>query len=201
MSAAVVGSAVAVDPGATLTRRAQATARGGLAARTRAATALVPGLVVAAALLVATPAVAATAVPTTQHQDTSAAATNTRLVREAFDAWAAGTGSVFDLLHEDLVWTVAGTSPVSGTYTSRADFLARAVQPINARLATPITPQVRHVVAQGDAVVVVWDGTATTHDGRPYRNSYAWHMVLDGGRILRAVAFLDTWALQALMAE
>src|SRR5690606_35125741 len=113
----------------------------------------------------------------------------------------AGTGSVFDLLHEDLVWTVAGTSPVSGTYTSRADFLSRAVQPINARLATPITPQVRHVVAQDDAVVVVWDGTATAHDGRPYRNSYAWHMVLDGGRIVRVVAFLDTWALQALMAE
>jgi ketosteroid isomerase-like protein len=201
VSAAVAGSAVVVDPGATLTRRAQATARGRLAARTRAATALVPGLVVAAALLVATPAVAATAVPTTQHHDSSVAVTNTRLVREAFDAWAAGTGSVFDLLHEDLVWTVAGTSPVSGTYTSRADFLARAVQPINARLATPITPQVQHVVAEGDAVVVVWDGTATAHDGRPYRNSYAWHMVLDGGRILRVVAFLDTWALQALMVE
>lgn len=201
MSAAVVGPAVAVGPDATLTRGPQATAPDGLAARSRAAAALVSGLVMTAALLVATPAVAASAVPTKQRQDSSAATANTRLVREAFDAWAAGTGSVFDLLHEDLAWTVAGTSPVSATYSSREDFLAHAVQPIHARLATPITPQVRHVVAQGDAVVVVWDGTATAHDGRPYRNSYAWHMVLDGGRIMRVVAFLDTWALQALMAE
>lgn len=155
---------------------------------------------IAAAGLLAVPTVAGTAraAPTTQPDaaDTSA---NARHVRDAFDAWAAGTGSVFDLLHTDVVWTVAGTSPVSGTYVSREDFIDRAVRPITARLATPIVPKVRHVVAQGDTVMVVFDGTATTRDGGIYRNTYAWHMVLDGGRIIRAVAFLDTWALQSLM--
>ncbi|TDK23777.1 nuclear transport factor 2 family protein [Luteimonas aestuarii] len=125
---------------------------------------------------------------------------NTARVRAAFDAWRAGTGSVFDLLHEDVVWTVAGDSPVSGIYRGKADFMDNAVAPITARLATPIVPQVQHVVAQGDAVVVIWRGVARAHHGSAYTNHYAWHMVFDGdGRIVRVVAFLDTWALDALM--
>ena len=128
------------------------------------------------------------------------ATANTARVRAAFDAWRAGTGGVFDLLHQDVVWTVAGSSPVSGAYRSKRDFLDRAVAPITARLATPIVPELEHLVAQGDTVVAVWRGTARTLDGGTYANHYAWHMVFDGdGRIVRVVAFLDTWALQALM--
>src|SRR5690606_12338188 len=129
----------------------------------------------------------------------TAAGGNAALVREAFAAWRAGHGSVFDLLHEDVVWTVADNSPVSGVYHSRADFLERACAPISARLATPIVPTVEHVLAQDDAVVVVWSREATARDGQPYRNRYAWHMQLRDGRIVRVVAFLDTWALAELM--
>lgn len=128
-----------------------------------------------------------------------AATTNTALVRGAFEDWRQGRGSVFDLLHDDVTWTVAGTSPVSGTYTSRQDFLDLAVPPINAQLATPIIPEVQHVVAHGDAVVVIWEGRATSRSGFEYTNHYAWHMQLREGKVVRVNAFLDTWALQALM--
>ncbi|TDK23814.1 nuclear transport factor 2 family protein [Luteimonas aestuarii] len=127
------------------------------------------------------------------------AASNTALVRAAFEAWRAGTGSVFDLLHDDVEWTVAGFSPVSGIYRSKAAFMDDAVAPIIARLSTPISPTVRHIVAQGDTVVVVWNGVATATDGSAYRNHYAWHMVLEDGKIVRVIAFLDTWALEQLM--
>ncbi|MDH5821870.1 hypothetical protein QFW77_02525 [Luteimonas sp. RD2P54] len=49
---------------------------------------------------------------------------NAALVRAAFDEWRAGTGSVFDLLAEDVEWTVAGSRPVSGVYRSKRDFMA-----------------------------------------------------------------------------
>ncbi|WP_202845071.1 nuclear transport factor 2 family protein [Luteimonas saliphila] len=127
-------------------------------------------------------------------------AANEALIRNAFDAWRAGTGGVFDLLHEDAVWTVGGDSPVSGTYRGKRDFMDNAVAPITARLATPIVPEVDHLVAQGDTVVAVWRGIARAHDGSTYTNHYAWHMVFDAdGRIVRVVAFLDTWVLAALM--
>lgn len=139
------------------------------------------------------------AAPSRADAGTRTAANEAR-VRAAFEAWRAGTGNVFDLLHEDAVWTVAGDSPVSGVYRGKRDFMDNAVAPITARLATPIVPELDHLVAQCDTVVAVWRGTARANDGGTYANHYAWHMVFDDdGRIVRVVAFLDTWALHALM--
>jgi len=126
---------------------------------------------------------------------------NAAQVRAAFEAWRLGQGSVFDLLADDLVWTVAGDSPVSGTYRSRQAFLDEAVAPITAKLATPIVPQVTRIVADGAHVVVLWQGTATARNGAAYRNHYAWHLELADGRIVRATAFLDTWALARLLDD
>lgn len=124
---------------------------------------------------------------------------NTALVQQAFENWQQGRGSVFDLLAENSVWTVAGTSPYSGTYRTREEFMTQAVLPINARLATPITPDVKHIVAQGEQVVVMWDGMATAKDGSQYENSYAWHLTMQDGKITQVNAFLDTWKLAELM--
>jgi len=134
----------------------------------------------------------------TAHPSTSAKA-NTALVQQAFDNWKAGTGTVFDLLSDDAVWTVAGVSPVSGTYDNRQALIDGAVRPIHDMLSTPITPEVKHIVAQGDNVVVLWDGTATAKDGSIYNNSYAWHLVMQQDQITQVTAFLDTWNLVELM--
>ncbi|WP_022962729.1 nuclear transport factor 2 family protein [Halopseudomonas pelagia] len=125
--------------------------------------------------------------------------TNTALVQQAFENWQQGRGSVFDLLAEDAQWTVAGVSPVSDTYNSKQALVEGAVEPIHARLQTAITPTVRHLIAQGNSVVVLWDGAATAMDGARYANSYAWHLVMRDGRITQVTAFLDTWALTELM--
>ena len=155
----------------------------------------------AACYALALPLLASAATATTAGMDALPAAStdNAGRVREAFEAWRASRGSVFDLLHEGVEWTVAGHGPVSGVYRSRAEFLEEAVAPICARLATPIVPTIEHLVAQDDIVVVVWSGEATARDGRPYRNRYAWHLQLREGRIVRAVAFLDTGSLVELM--
>lgn len=126
-------------------------------------------------------------------------AANTALIEQAFENWKQGTGSVFDLLAEESEWTVAGVSPVSGTYRSRDAFMKEAAVPINAKFATPLVPDVKHILAQGEHVVVLWDGTATAKDGRQYENSYAWHMRMQNGQITRVTAFLDTWRLVELM--
>ncbi|MFJ1299902.1 nuclear transport factor 2 family protein [Pseudomonadota bacterium AL_CKDN230030165-1A_HGKHYDSX7] len=142
---------------------------------------------------------AAPATASASNAEHARATKNAALVEQAFDNWQQGKGSVFDLLAEDVQWTVAGDSPVSGVYRSRERFLADAVQPITDRLATPITPDVKHIVAQGNQVVVIWDGVATAKSGARYENSYAWHMTLADGRITNVDAFLDTWRLVQLM--
>lgn len=125
--------------------------------------------------------------------------TNTALVQKAFDDWANGRGSVFDLLAEDAVWTVAGSSPVSGVYHTRQELIEGAVEPIHNRLATSIRSEVKQIIAQGNQVVVLWDGYAQTYEGSQYVNSYAWHLVFADGKITEVTAFLDTWALNELM--
>ncbi|HEY1027697.1 MAG TPA: nuclear transport factor 2 family protein [Pseudomonas sp.] len=124
---------------------------------------------------------------------------NQALIQKAFDDWRAGQGGIFELLADDAVWVVAGNSPVSGTYRTREAFMQDAVKPITEKLATPIVPSVRQIVAQGSDVVAIWDGQATARDGSRYENSYAWHMQLENGRITRVTAFLDTWRLVELM--
>jgi len=117
---------------------------------------------------------------------------NRRFITQAFERWSSGSGNFFqDVLAPDVRWTIKGSGPAAGTYASRTDFLERAVQPFVARLSTPIRPTVKAIWADGDDVIVHWDGSATAGDGSPYRNSYIWIFRMANGRASEVTAFLD----------
>ncbi len=118
-------------------------------------------------------------------------AQNKRLIQQAFEQWASGNGNFFDLLTDDVQWTITGSSPLSKTYVGKQQFINETVTPLTSRLATPIVPKIREVYADGDDVIALWDGTATAKDDQPYRNTYCWIMTLKNGRITHVVAFLD----------
>jgi ketosteroid isomerase-like protein len=120
---------------------------------------------------------------------------NKKLIQEGFDRWASNQGSFFDLLSDDIEWTITGTSPISKTYTSRKQFLDEAIAPLSARLSKQITPKVRALYADGDTVIALWDGTAVAKDGKPYNNTYSWYMTIKNDRIVKAIAFFDTLEL------
>jgi uncharacterized protein len=120
---------------------------------------------------------------------------NKKLIQEGFDRWASNQGSFFDLLSDDIEWTITRTSPISKTYTSRKQFLDEVIAPLSARLSKQITPKVRALYADGDTVIALWDGTAVAKDGKPYNNTYSWHMTLKNDRIVKAIAFFDTLEL------
>ena len=64
---------------------------------------------------------------------------NKKLIQQAFAKWAGGDGdAVYKLLADDVQWTVIGSTRVSRSYQSKREFLEGAVQPLTARLATPI---------------------------------------------------------------
>jgi ketosteroid isomerase-like protein len=117
---------------------------------------------------------------------------NKEIIHEGFAKWANGTGDVFDLLADDMEWTIIGNNPVSKTYSSRKQFLEEVIAPLNERLSVKIVPRVRGIYADGDMVIALWDGTATAKDGKPYNNTYSWHMTMKNGRIVKVVAFFDT---------
>jgi uncharacterized protein len=90
-------------------------------------------------------------------QDSSIQERNKALVQASFDNWRSGTGSPFDLLDPNAVWTIVG-----GMY------------------------------ADGDMVIILFDGAATATDGVPYRNTYTWYFQIRGTKVINAIAFFDT---------
>jgi len=63
--------------------------------------------------------------PAAQAQTASDETGNKAIVQCAFDAWASGTGSPYDLLAEDASWTITGTHWLQRTI--------RAVKPLSRR--------------------------------------------------------------------
>lgn len=116
---------------------------------------------------------------------------NKATVQQYFARWRNRTGNVFDLLAPDATWTITGTGVTAGTYRSRQALLDQVVSPTSARLSTPIVPTVRGIWADGDMVIVLWDGKATARDGRPYQNTYTWYFRMKDDQVIEAIAFLD----------
>ena len=62
----------------------------------------------------------------------------------------------------------------------------------------PVT--IRSICADGDTVIVLWDGRGIAIDGQPYEDSYAWFRTLREGKVIGGTAFYasisfnDRWA-------
>jgi ketosteroid isomerase-like protein len=120
-------------------------------------------------------------------------------VRDAVDDWLAGDGgAIFKLLDDDVSWTIIGTTPISRTYVGRRDFVDNALKPLSGLLDGAITPSIVNILADGDTVVLQWDGTAMMKSGKPYANRYCWVMRIDDGRVVEGLAYLDTELVSAL---
>jgi hypothetical protein len=50
------------------------------------------------------------------------------------------------------------------------------------------TPVARNIYADGDTVVVVFDVSGISRDGKSYENTYAWFLEMQAGEIIRAFA-------------
>lgn len=121
----------------------------------------------------------------------------TEKVATAFDAWANGTGSPFDLLAEHAEWTVTGYSVVTGTY-KRQDLISEVLQPFNARMNGGLKPTVHRLYVDGNTVIAFFDAEGTAKDGEPYKNTYTWYMEFEKEEVIKVVAFLDSIAFNEL---
>lgn len=122
---------------------------------------------------------------------------NIERVSAAFDAWANGTGSPFDLLAENAEWTVTGYSVVAGTY-NRQELISEILLPFNARMNGSLKPTIHRLYVDGNTVIAFFDAEGTTKDGEPYKNTYTWYMEFEKEEVIKVVAFLDSIAFNEL---
>lgn len=130
--------------------------------------------------------------PALAQADANVEARNKQAVSQAFESWAAGGTTFFsDILTPDVLWTIKGSGPSAGVHRGVDAFVAGAVQPFAARLSTPVRPVSKQLWADGDHVIIQWDGTGMARDGQPYRNSYAWIFRMRDGKAYEVSAYLD----------
>ena len=126
---------------------------------------------------------------------------NKQLVREAFRPWEQGdSGPFFDLVADDVVWTVIGSTPVSGVYRSKQALLDKAFLPLLDRLDGPLKTRFVDIAADGDRVFLRHESTGVAKTGQHYNQVYCFAMVMRDGRITEIVAYLDTDLLSRVFA-
>lgn len=126
---------------------------------------------------------------------------NRQAVTQAFAAWREGTGAITDVFAPDMVWRIEGHSLASKEYGDKQQFIDEVLAPFGARFATfdPFRPtSIRSVHADGDTVIVVWDGRGIANDGQTYENSYAWIMKMRDGMVIDGTAFYDSISFNEL---
>jgi len=130
---------------------------------------------------------------------------NREAIRRAFAGWQQGTANIADMFAVEMVWRIEGRSVASKEYRTKKEFVDEVLAPFAARFAgssEPFRPvRVRAICADGDAVVVLWDGRGIARDGKPYENSYAWYLVMRDGKVVEAAAFFDAIAFNDLWSR
>jgi ketosteroid isomerase-like protein len=126
---------------------------------------------------------------------------NKSIVQASFERWKNGTGGPFELPTSNAEWTIVGSSPLSRTYKSKQEFIDKVIGPFNARMAKPLVPTIRGLYADGDTVIILFDGAATAKDGVPYHNTYTWYFDMKAGQVIKATALFDTRELDEFGAR
>ncbi|PJJ65106.1 nuclear transport factor 2 family protein [Compostimonas suwonensis] len=109
----------------------------------------------------------------------------------------------FDQVADDVSWTVEGTHPLAGAFTSKTEFVRATFD----RLAPLMRDQVRlrllRVFIDGDTVIAELQAGSTTLEGSPYDNRLCWVCRFAGTAaddlIVEVHAYLDsamvTWTV------
>lgn len=120
------------------------------------------------------------------------------LVREFMEVFSAGnTARVVDMMHPQGTWWVAGTMPISGTYT-REEFGA-LLDRVSETCDGPIQLIPHEFTIDGDRVAVEAESRACTLSGRTYNNLYHFLFILKDGKILQVKEYLDTMHTNAVL--
>lgn len=113
------------------------------------------------------------------------------------------TSQFFERVADNVDWTVQGTHPIAGHFTSKKDFLAATFDRLTALMRDGTQLEVRHLVVDGPTVVAELRAMSTTLDGASYDNTLCWVCRFDsaepGATLVEVRAYLDsamvTWSI------
>ena len=129
---------------------------------------------------------------------------NRAAISAAFEAWRDDHAPISDSFAPEMTWRIEGHSVASRAYANKREFIDEVLAPFGRRFSTsdPFRPvSIRGVYADGDTVIVRWDGRGTTIENTTYENSYAWFMQIRDGKVIDGTAFYDSISFNELWAK
>ena len=123
-------------------------------------------------------------------------------VRELFRNLEIGKADAFFARVSDQVdWTVIGTHPLAGRYTSKKDFVKSTFERLNRVLKESIRLRVTDMHLCGEVAVVELEALSQALNGKPFHNRYCWVVFFSDDKIVKVRAYLDSALVQKLIDE
>ena len=107
-------------------------------------------------------------------------------------AHPATTDKFFERVSDSVSWTVMGTHPLAGTYTSKQAFFGSTFAILGPLMRDGLHLEVRNLHVAGDYTIAELQAIATTAEGVPFDNQYCWVCRFDGDQIVEVRAYLDS---------
>ncbi len=121
------------------------------------------------------------------------AAENKQMITNMFVELGKGNGAAFlDAMADDIKYTLQGRTKFSGTMNGKNEVMTKLLGPLGAALDGGIKLTPYNFIADGDYVVMLANGKATTKGGKPYNNSYCHVFKVVGGKVKEINEYLDT---------
>jgi hypothetical protein len=123
-------------------------------------------------------------------------------VRQIFKGLEKGDGAAFfERVADDVDWTVMGTHPLAGHYTSKKAFIEGTFAKLSQVLPKGTQLHVEHLIVEGDEAVVELHSLATAKNGMRFDNRYCWVVYFRNNVIVRVRAYLDSAMVARLFDE
>jgi len=127
---------------------------------------------------------------------------NKQLLQAIFAELSKGNSRpLVESMADEVCWTVAGSTPWSGTYRGKPAVLKELLGPLSRRFAQPYRATADRFIAEGDAVTVEARGEATTKDGLAYNNRYCFIYRFADGKLREITEYCDTALIEAALGS
>tara|TARA_B100001063_G_C16527868_1_gene434893 strand:- start:162 stop:554 length:393 start_codon:yes stop_codon:yes gene_type:complete len=96
-----------------------------------------------------------------------------------------------NFIAENVRWIITGSSVLAGVYTSRNDFINKAISRLKSSLDGGIQWSVNNVIIDGSFAVLEMTSKAVAKNGQPYNNQYVWILEFDGKMFHQVRVYFD----------
>lgn len=114
-------------------------------------------------------------------------------VKEIFSSLEKGSGDeFFDHVDELVNWTVEGTHPLAGNYTSKTAFRQATFARLNKVMSSGIALKIENILVDGNVAAVELSTKSVAKNGLKFNNNYCWICYFEDKKIVKVRAYLDS---------